>query len=82
MIEDILTKQAIDTAIEVHRQLGTGLLESSNQKCLQYELEKRGPSARREVHVSIQDKELLVENGYRIDILVNEELVIETKTVE
>ena len=72
----------IGAAIEVHRYLGPGLLESSYQKCLQYEIEKRGLSARREVSVSVQYKELLVENGYRIDLLVNEELVIETKTVE
>jgi GxxExxY protein len=82
MIEDLLTKQVIGAAIEVHRHLGPGLLESSYQKCLQYELEKRGFLVKREVPVSINYKELLVENGYRIDLLVNGELVIETKTVE
>lgn len=82
MIEDLLTKNVIGAAIEVHRHLGPGLLESCYQKCLQYELEKRGLTARREVPVSIEYKELLVENGYRIDLLVNQELVIETKTVD
>lgn len=82
MIEDHLTKQVIGAAIEVHRHLGPGLLESSYQKCLEYELVKRGLSVRREVPVSINYKELLVEYGYRIDLLVNDELVIETKTVD
>jgi GxxExxY protein len=82
MMEDLLTKQVIGAAIEVHRHLGPGLLESSYQKCLQYEIEQRGLSVRREVPVSVKYKELLVENGYRIDLLVNDELVIETKTVE
>jgi len=82
VIEDLLTKQVIGAAIEVHRHLGPGLLESSYQKCLQYELEKRGLIARREIPVAIQYKDLLVENGYRIDLLINEELVIETKVVE
>jgi GxxExxY protein len=51
MTEDLLTKQVIGAAIEVRRHLGPGLLESSYQKCLQYELEKRGLSAKREVPV-------------------------------
>jgi GxxExxY protein len=82
MIEDLLTRQVIGAAIEVHRHLGPGLLESSYQKCLEYELLKKGLSVKREVPVSILYKELLVENGYRIDLLVNNELVLETKTVE
>jgi GxxExxY protein len=82
MIEDLLTRQVIGAAIEVHRHLGPGLLESSYQKCLEYELLKKSLSVKREVPVSILYKELLVENGYRIDLLVNNELVLETKTVE
>lgn len=82
MITDNLTSEVIGAAIEVHKHLGPGLLESSYQKCLEYELNKRGLSVRRELPVSINYKELLVENGYRIDLLVNNELVIETKTVD
>ena len=51
MIEDLLAKKVIGAAIEVHRHLGPGLLESSYQKCLQYELVNRGLIARREVPV-------------------------------
>lgn len=76
MITDNLTSEVIGAAIEVHKHLGPGLLESSYQKCLEYELNKRGLSVRRELPVSINYKELLVENGYRIDLLVNNELVI------
>lgn len=82
MLTDNLTSEVIGAAIEVHKHLGSGLLESSYQKCLEYELNNRGLSVRREVLVSINYKELLVENGYRIDLLVNNELVIETKTVD
>ena len=82
MIEDSLTAGVIGAAIEVHRHLGPGMLESSYQKCLEYELLERGYSVAREVSVSIKYKGLTVENGYRIDLLVESELVLETKTVE
>jgi GxxExxY protein len=71
----LLTRQVIGAAIEVHRHLGPGLLESSHQKCLEYKLLKKVLSVKRAVPVSILYKELLVENGYRIDLWVNSELV-------
>jgi GxxExxY protein len=82
VVEDLLTKEVIGAAIEVHRHLGPGLLESSYQKCLHYELQNRGLAVKREVPLAIEYKDLLVENGYRIDLLVNDELVVETKTVD
>ena len=77
-----MTKKVIGAAIEVHRHLGPGLLESSYQKCLHYELQLRGLLVKKEVTVAIEYKDLLVENGYKIDLLVNDELVIEIKTVD
>lgn len=82
MIKDPLTATVIGAAIEVHKALGPGLLESAYQKCLAYELEQRHLAVRREVALPIRFKELELEYGYRIDILVNDELVIETKKVE
>jgi len=82
MIKDPLTSTVIGAAIEVHKALGPGLLESAYQKCLAYELRQRNLAVRREVALPIRYKELELEYGYRIDILVNDKLVIETKKVE
>lgn len=83
MIEkDFLTKQVIGAAIEVHRLLGPGLLESSYHKCLEYELIQLGLRVKKEVFIPIRYKELQLEQAYRIDLIVEDSLVIELKTVE
>jgi len=80
--KDPLTGNVIGAAIEVHKALGPGLLESAYQKCLEYELKQRGLDVRREVALPVRFKDLELEYGYRIDLLINDELVVETKTVE
>ncbi len=82
MRENRLTSQIIGAAIEVHRQLGPGLLESSYETCLAYELETRGMSIERQKPVPVVYKEIHLEHGYRIDILVNQLVVVELKVVE
>ena len=82
MREYRLTSQIIGAAIEVHRQLGPGLLESSYETCLAYELETRGLSIERQKPVPIVYKEIHLEHGYRIDILVNQLVIVELKAVE
>ena len=82
MRENRLTSQIIGAAIEVHRQLGPGLLESSYETCLAYELETRGLSVERQKPLPIVYKEIHLEHGYRIDILVNQLVVVELKVVE
>lgn len=82
MRENRLTSQIIGAAIEVHRQLGPGLLESSYETCLAYELETRGLSIERQKPVPIVYKEIHLEHGYRIDILVNQLVIVELKAVE
>lgn len=78
-----LSKQVLDAAFAVHNELGPGLLESSYQACLMYELQKRGFSVEAQVPVPlIYNGQQLVDVGYRIDILVENELVIEIKSVE
>ncbi|MCT4623726.1 MAG: GxxExxY protein [Schleiferiaceae bacterium] len=77
-----LSKTIIGCAIEVHRQLGPGLLESAYQECLFYELEKSGLKVVREVPMPIVYKEIKLEHGYRMDLLVEDKIVIELKTVE
>ncbi|SFT45339.1 GxxExxY protein [Algoriphagus locisalis] len=81
-MNDPLTQKVIGAAIEVHRHLGPGLLESAYQKCLAYELSNLGLFVDRELILPIKYKELSITQAYRIDLLIENELVIETKTVE
>jgi GxxExxY protein len=82
MEENKITEKIIGAAIEVHRTLGPGLLESAYQECLLYELKSLGLSVRKEVTLPIIYKEIKLNHGYRIDLLVNDKIVIELKTVE
>lgn len=82
MIENELSKKIIGCAIEVHKQLGPGLLESAYQECLYYELKQAGLKVRKEKPMPIVYKEVKLDHGYRIDLLVEEKVVIEIKTVE
>ncbi len=72
----------IGLAIEVHKHLGPGLLESAYQECLFYEIKKEGLNVEKEKSLPIIYKDLKLEHGYRIDLLVENKLVIELKTVE
>lgn len=77
-----LTEKIIGCAIEVHRVLGPGLLESSYETCMEFELRNRELLVKRQVPVPIVYKEIQLECGYRIDLLVNDLVVIEIKSVE
>jgi len=77
-----LTEIVIGCAIEVHRNLGPGLLESAYQECLIYELKTYGLYVEREIKLPIIYKEIQIDHGYRIDLLIENRLVIELKTVE
>ncbi len=82
MSENELSKIIIGCAIEVHKQLGPGLLESAYQECLLYELKLKGLMVKKEKPIPIVYKEIKLDHGYRIDLLVEEKVVIELKTVE
>jgi GxxExxY protein len=77
-----LTSQVIGAAIEVHRSLGPGLLESVYEECLCYELELRGIPFVRQKALPILYKGVQLECGYRLDVVVAEELVLELKACE
>ena len=79
---DELSRRVIGCAIEVHRNLGPGLLESTYRQCLAYELSHAGLSFQMEVPLPVRYKETLLDCGYRIDLLVNGDLVVEAKSVE
>ena len=77
-----ITGLIIGKAIEVHRQLGPGLLESAYQECLYYELVNEGLKVKKEKPLPIVYKEIKLDHGYRIDLLVENKIVVELKTVE
>ena len=72
----------IGAAIRVHRVLGPGLLESSYQKCMEYELHKMGLRVDSELALPVQYETIRIDAGYRIDMLIEELIIIENKTVE
>ena len=79
---EAISYAVIGLAIEVHRQLGPGLLESAYQECLYFEIKNAGLVVEKEIALPIIYKNLKLEHGYRIDLLVENKLVIELKTVE
>jgi GxxExxY protein len=82
LIDEALTQQIIGAAIEVHRHLGPGLLESAYEECLCHELKIRGLSFRRQVNLPVVYKDVALDCGYKIDLVVEDRVVIELKCVE
>jgi GxxExxY protein len=77
-----LTQRIIAAAIEVHRSLGPGLLESAYKKCLEYELARNGLTCRSEVEVPVVYKGISLSCGYRIDLLIEDKVIVELKAVD
>ncbi|MEW6096515.1 MAG: GxxExxY protein [bacterium] len=77
-----ITEKIIGAAIEIHRILGHGLLESAYEECLCYELPERGLHFRKQVELPVIYKGIRLNCGYRIDLLVEEKVIVELKTVE
>ena len=77
-----LSGKIIGSAIEVHRDLGPGLLESVYKTCLSYELVMLGLSVKQEVKLPVRYKSLVFSDAYRVDLLVEDRIVIELKAVE
>jgi GxxExxY protein len=82
MTENDLSRIIIGCAIEVHKHLGPGLLESAYQECLFYELKQAGLQVQKEKPMPVVYKEVKLDHGYRIDLLVENKVVVELKTVE
>jgi GxxExxY protein len=79
---DRITSTIIGAAIEVHRSLGPGLLESAYEACLVYELTERGLIVEQQKPVPLAYKQVHLDCGYRLDLLVEEQVVVEIKSVE
>ena len=77
-----LSSATIGAAIEVHRNLGPGLLESAYESCLAWELRQGGLDVQNQVPVPIRCKGLALDEGYRIDLLVEGKLILELKSVD
>jgi GxxExxY protein len=77
-----LTHKIIGCAIEVHKLLGPGLLESAYEECLVYEFSLNGLNYERQVPIPVLYKEIKLNAGYRIDILVEKEVIVELKAIE
>jgi GxxExxY protein len=82
MIEEELTGRIFAACIEVHSQLGPGLLESSYELCLCHEFSQRGISFQRQMEMPIIYKGFKIDCGYRLDIVVEQRVVLELKSVE
>ncbi len=79
---NVLTEKIIGLCIEIHRQVGPGLLESAYAVCLAYELGKAGIRFKREVPVPLRYKDVVLDCTYRLDFLIEDVLVLELKAVE
>jgi GxxExxY protein len=82
LYEEALTERIIGAAIEVHRAVGPGLLESAYQTCLAYEFSLRGLDFEQQKPLSIEYKGTRLECGYRLDFLVADKVVVELKAVD
>ncbi len=79
---DDLSNRVIGCAIEVHRHLGPGLLESAYEQCLAHELSRNNIGFQLQLAQPVRYKDILLDCGYRIDVLVENQIIIELKSVE
>ena len=82
MTENEISKIIFDSALKVHKALGPGLLESAYEACLFYELKKAGVNVQKQKALPLVYEEVKLEIGYRIDLIVENKVIIEIKSVE
>ena len=82
MTENELSKIVFDCALKVHQNLGPGLLESAYEECLFYELTKTGVDVQKQKALPLIYEEVRLDIGYRIDIIIENKLILEIKSVE
>ena len=81
MIENEIGKKVVDAAIRVHKSIGPGLLESAYEACLAYEIRKTGLNVQTQVGLPLKYEDIILDVGYRVDILIEKKVVLELKTV-
>ena len=82
MSENEIGTVIIASAMKVHSAVGAGLLESAYETCLLYELEKQGLAVQRQVLIPLRYEDLTIDNGYRVDLLIENRVVVELKALE
>ena len=82
MTIDTITEQIIKCAMSVHSKLGPGLLEGAYEVCLLHEIEKTGIEVRSQVHMPVTYDDINIDIGYRVDLLVEDKVIVELKSVE
>lgn len=82
MEENLITGKIIQCAIKVHKRFGPGLLENAYRECLYYDLTQNGLFVRKEVILPPEYEEVIINYGYRMDLLVEDKVVVELKAVE
>ena len=79
---EAIAREIVDSAIRVHTQLGPGILESAYEACLEYELGRRSLAANKQVPMPLRYDDLAIDIGYRLDLVVQDSVVIELKSVK
>ncbi|MEI6178725.1 MAG: GxxExxY protein [Verrucomicrobiota bacterium] len=79
---DTIASEIVDAAFKIHKELGPGLLESAYEACLEHELKKRGFNVQRQMAQPVYYDGIVIDVGYRIDLLVGDAIIIELKAVE
>jgi len=79
---DRVARAVVDAGFKVHKSLGPGLLESAYEHCLVHELAARGLSSQRQAPLPIRYNDVLLDAGYRLDLIVEDAVIVELKTVE
>ena len=82
MTENELSRIVFELGMKIHRKLGAGLFESVYEECLFYELKKAGLKVEKQKTLPIVYEELKIENAFRLDLIVEDKLILEIKTVE
>ncbi len=82
LVHGELTEKVIGLAVNVHKQLGPGLLESVYEECLAFELAEAGLMFRRQLAIPITYRNTVLDTGFRADIVVEDDLIIEIKSIE
>ncbi len=82
LLENKIARQIVDAALHVHKTLGPGLLESVYEAVLSYELKKRGFSVEQQVSIPVVYESVEIETGFRADLIVEDKIIIELKSVD
>ncbi|MEO1449593.1 MAG: GxxExxY protein [Bacteroidota bacterium] len=82
MTENQISKFVLEAAIKVHRRLGPGLLEKAYEACLEYELQQSGLKVERQKAMDLTYENIQMDAGYRLDLLIEEKVIVEIKSVQ